>query len=333
MDNIEQGQIVFDTESGFSMEEQQEILDRINSLSLEKSMVPEGNVLKSEAKKRGILFPLLLNIAALLFLAGGFVLLWFFFSSTDHDIRTSDVVLSLDDQRLLREIRLETNRLLNEKESQINIILLNLEDIEIEYRQLEMSVETLSDEQRARAEYLLNLQDEYNVTLTQLRTEQTEIIEHARQREMQLRAEAESRVRTLTLELEQSGVELSAAMEEMARLSSLQERASVAETQNIALQYRIDELTQRITAFNPGGEEYERIVSPLRTEANTLRGELQLTETARTASETARTVLQGQVLSLTADRDRLQQELADLRADIRVILGGDQTQNLQEDGD
>ena len=314
MDNIEQGIIVFDTESGISMEEQKEILDKINSLNLEKGMIPEDRALKSEAKKRGILFPLLLNIAALLFLAGGFFLLWNFFNITDHDIRTSAVILSLDEQRLLREIRLETSRLLNEKENQINFILLSLDDIEVEYRQLEMSVETLSDEQRARAEYLLNLQDEYNATLTQLRAEQIQIIEDARQMEMQLRAEAESRVRTLSLELEQSGVELGAAMEEMARLSRLQDRAAVAETHNIALQAEINTIRGELQT------------AEIELQAVTAR--VSATETARASLQEQNSNLQGQVAGLaserdglTAERSRLQQQLAETQQQLDIARG------------
>ena len=59
-DNLEQaaepsGAVVFDTSSGISLEEQQEILSGINAMSGGSRLVPEAAV--TEAKKRGFLFP------------------------------------------------------------------------------------------------------------------------------------------------------------------------------------------------------------------------------------------------------------------------------------
>ncbi|MDR3166788.1 MAG: hypothetical protein LBT93_02500 [Treponema sp.] len=70
--------IVFDTTSGISEEEQREILAGIEGIAGENRIVSPSRPLKEEAKKRGFLFPLLVNIFALLLLGGGFLPSLFF---------------------------------------------------------------------------------------------------------------------------------------------------------------------------------------------------------------------------------------------------------------
>jgi chromosome segregation ATPase len=174
------GPIEFDTKSGFSIEEQQEILDKINSLSVEKGIVPQADFLndqlKKEVKKKDIHFPLLVNIGALLLLVGGFFLLWSFHDRNEQEIRRGSAVLSLTEQKLIQEIRQETARQLNEKEREINDIRSLLASAEAEYRQLQLSLVNLSDEQRERAVYLLNLQWEYQETLSRLQKDQSQLL-------------------------------------------------------------------------------------------------------------------------------------------------------------
>ena len=230
-DGLDAGPVVFDTASGFSVEEQQEILDRINSLSVEKGIVPPEGTLTNLAKKRGVLFPLLVNAGAVLLLAGGFFLLWIFHSRDEQDIRMGSAVLGITERVLIQEIRQETSRQLDEKENEINEILIRLSDAGAEYRQLELSVESLSEEQQERAEYLYNLQNEYQDTLSRLQNERTVILENARVREAGMRAQAENRVRELSTQIEQGQASFDAAMEELSRLSSDQNRAAQAEAQ------------------------------------------------------------------------------------------------------
>jgi chromosome segregation ATPase len=233
--------IVFDTASGFSAEEQQEILNEINSLAQETRIAMPPEAFKAAAKKRGILFPVLVNIAALLLLASGFFLLMFFHSREEADIREGSLVLGLTERKLIQEIRRETSRLIGEKEREINDYLAKLADAGAEYRELETSVENLTEEQKQRAEYLLKLQDEYRGTLSGLQEERARILEDARFREAELRAQAEERARELSSRIEQSASELTAAQEELGRLSSEQERAARAEGQLGGYYQRVSE--------------------------------------------------------------------------------------------
>ncbi|MDR1567057.1 MAG: hypothetical protein LBS48_07230 [Treponema sp.] len=233
--------ILFDAASGFSVEEQQEILDEINALAQKTRIAAPGETLKAAAKKRGLLFPVLVNIAALLLLASGFFLLTFFHSREDADIREGSIVLGLTERKLIQEIRQETSRLIGEKEKEINDYLAKLAGADAEYRELEASVESLTEEQKQRAEYLLRVQNEYRGAITGLQEERAKILEEARSRETELRSQAEARVRELAAELEQSASELTAAQEELGRLASEQERAARAEGQLRGYYQRVNE--------------------------------------------------------------------------------------------
>jgi chromosome segregation ATPase len=222
---------VFDTASGFSAEEQQEILNEINSLARENRIAAPREALKTAAKKRGILFPVLVNAAALLLLASGLFLLRHFQSREEADIREGSLVLGLTERKLIQEIRQETGRLIREKEREINDYLARLADAGAEYKELEASVESLTEEQKRRAEYLLKVQDEYRSALTGLQEERARILEDARFRENELRVQAETRVKELSSRIEQSASDLTATQEELSRLSSEQERAARAENQ------------------------------------------------------------------------------------------------------
>ncbi|MDR1566002.1 MAG: hypothetical protein LBS48_01805 [Treponema sp.] len=239
-EHIEEGNM-FDAASGFSVEEQQEILDEINALAQKPRIAAQGETLKAAAKKRGLLFPVLVNIAALLLLASGFFLLRFFHSREDADIREGSIVLGLTERKLIQEIRQETSRLIGEKEREINDYLAKLAGADAEYRELEASVESLTEEQKQRAEYLLRVQDEYRGAITGLQEERAAILEAARSRETELRAQAEAKVRELSSRIEQSASELTAAQEELGRLSSEQERAAKAEGQLGAWYQQVNE--------------------------------------------------------------------------------------------
>jgi chromosome segregation ATPase len=233
--------IVFDTASGFSEEEQREILREIDSLSGENRIAAPPEALAAEAKKRGVLFPVLVNLGALLLLASGFFLLMYFHSHEEADIRGASAVLGLTERRLIQEIRRETSRQISEKEKEINDYLSKLSEADAEYKELQVSVESLTEEQKERAAYLLRLQDEYRGTLTNLQEERAKILEDSRSREIELRAQAQERAGELASRIEQSDSALNAALEELGRLSSEQEKAAGAESQLAGFYQRVNE--------------------------------------------------------------------------------------------
>jgi len=106
-------EIVFDAKSGISEEEQREILAKINNIAeknrLSISEGPEGKSknLSFKAKKSGGVFPIAVNIAAVMALAGGLVLLSSMQGKTDAQARTGSKVYNSVERALIEEIRKE----------------------------------------------------------------------------------------------------------------------------------------------------------------------------------------------------------------------------------
>jgi len=108
--------IVFDAKSGISEEEQREILAKINNiaeknrLSLLESGQGEGKGKNQrfKAKKTGGFFPIAVNIAAIIALAGGLVVLSSMQWKTDARVRTGSKVNNSVERALIEEIRKET---------------------------------------------------------------------------------------------------------------------------------------------------------------------------------------------------------------------------------
>jgi chromosome segregation ATPase len=101
--------VVFDANSGISVEEQKEIMSRINGIAeSNRRSLSEGSAnvkLKIEAKKSGALFPVIVNIAALVILFGGGLILISFNSTKDAQVREGSRVDNLTWRALIEEIR------------------------------------------------------------------------------------------------------------------------------------------------------------------------------------------------------------------------------------
>jgi len=186
--------IVFDTSSGISLEEQQEILDSINSMTGTGRLVPEPPV--SEVRKKDFIFPLLINAAAIIILVLGSIFLVFFHSHDELILREGASVLGITERLLVEELRRETSRLIGEKENQINEMLSKLSETGDEY---------------------------YRNALLILEEEKMMILEEARLKEAAIASEAEKS--------EIASSSLNAAMEELRRLGTEQQRLSRVENQ------------------------------------------------------------------------------------------------------
>jgi hypothetical protein len=99
--------VVFDPSSGISVEEQKEILSKINGIAerRRRSLSQAGGETKINAKKNSVLFPLLVNITALLILICG---AWFIFSfngKKDVQVRLGTGAYDTTEKALIDEIR------------------------------------------------------------------------------------------------------------------------------------------------------------------------------------------------------------------------------------
>lgn len=148
--------IVFDTSSGISEEEQREILAGIGGFAGERRLVSPPRPLKEEAKKRGVLFPLLVNVAALLLLGGGFGALFILHDQDVSELREGSAELGVTERRLIEEIRRETTGLIGEKEAEISGMTAKLAGIDRELQNLQATLDKRLTDKEAELRQIMN---------------------------------------------------------------------------------------------------------------------------------------------------------------------------------
>jgi chromosome segregation ATPase len=220
--------IVFDTESGISEGEQREILEGIEK-AVRREQRSLGEAPRPAAKKQGVLFPLLVNLAGLVLLAGGLAFFLVFRDSGELRVRGTTALYNSAERALIREIRRETAQELDAKEQEIDSIFAKLTGVDDELRELYSSNQELTVEQKITEANLRRLQEEYRGNLDSLRDERSSILENSRAREASLRAQFDERAGELAVQAEQSREALSRARSELDRLSSDQEKAAAVE--------------------------------------------------------------------------------------------------------
>ncbi len=100
--------VIFDSSSGIPVEEQKEILSKINGIAEKRrrhlsQSAGEETIIK--AKNNSALFPLLVNVAALLILCGGAWFIFYFNGKKDIQVRQGTGVFDLTERALIDEIR------------------------------------------------------------------------------------------------------------------------------------------------------------------------------------------------------------------------------------
>jgi len=225
--------IVFDEKSGICEEEQKEILAQINGIA-EKNRAALSQTsyeLQSEsksikAKKSGALFPLSVNITALIILAAGAFLLVLFNTRIDAQVRTGNTVYNLTEKALIDEIRKDMEEKITAKNKEISIIISLLEEVDTQLFLLQF--DNMSLEQLNAQESLLGLQRMYRDDLSVLQEERSKILEEYRSREAVLRAQLLERAKEITA-IRQN--EHSFAASEIEALSDEQKRIAAMEAQ------------------------------------------------------------------------------------------------------
>ena len=223
--------IAFDAASGISEDEQREILADINGIA-EKNRrslscaAPEETF---KAAKKGGLFPLLVNLMAVVFLAGGFLLLSSIHGKEDVRLREGAKVFNSAERALINQIREDTLLQVEAKENEINRIIAKMGEVDHQLEALYSTNLELTVEQRATEENLMKMQEEYRMNLSTLQDERSGILANARAREAALQAQLEARTRELIAVSEQKEAALNIAQSELERLGTEQEKASAIE--------------------------------------------------------------------------------------------------------
>ena len=234
-----------DAKSGISEEEQRDILKRINSIteknrqSLASGMEAEDgasgrhkkNAGKFAAKKKGYLFPIIVNTIAAAGLVAGILVLSLTQRRVDEQAREGNIVYSSSERVLINEIRRETFSRVAEKENEISQIKSQLSEIDSMLEELYSTNEELTAEQRAAENRLIAEREKFNVNLSDLENERAQILEEYRAKEAFFKEQLENRSRELTQVSEQSAADIDSARAEMERLSSEYYKSQAVEDQ------------------------------------------------------------------------------------------------------
>ena len=322
---------ILDAKSGISIEEQKEILSAINRIA-EKNRSSLSYVRKTplNAKKSGLLFPLAVNIAAVIILCGGVFAVISLNRQADEQNRTGNAVYNLTERALIEEIRKDTAEKIAVKEKEITSIAFRLEQVDAQLMEFISSNEELTAEQLASQRQLLTLQLSYREELAVLQEERADILEEARSKEARLRALLEERSKEFSAVQKQAAGELNAARTELARLFGLQEKVENLEaliahiqttgaqenielrTRNTQMESRIADMQNNINTLNEGNSALMRRASELDETAKTLQSEKNSLSQTVASRDNAIRDLQSQNNSQT-------QEIANLRNQLDII--------------
>jgi len=234
---VETDKVTFDEGTGISAEEQKEIYSQINKiaeknrLSLSKGASGSAQSYKIDAKKKDIIFPLVVNAGAIIVLLIGIFLISYINGRKDAEVRTGSAVYDITEKALIEEIRKDTAQKIAAKETEIDSISSRLEDVDAQLTQLHSNNEELTAEQRALQNRLLAMQNAYRQELASLNEERSRILEESRAKEARLRAQLEERAREFAAAQQKTTGELTSAMGELERLSGEQEKAAAMDAQ------------------------------------------------------------------------------------------------------
>jgi predicted nucleic acid-binding Zn-ribbon protein len=232
-------EIVFDKKSGISLEEQQEILSQINGIA-EKNRRLLSQTDSKEDKKKGrvfsaqknnAVFPLAVNIAAVVMLVCGAFLLVSFNGKKDAQVRTGNAVYNLTERSLIEEIRKDTAEKIAAKDREIESIKSRLNEIGIELSKIYSGSLELTTDQVTAQERLLAIQNAFLDELAGLQDERSQILETSRSREARLRAQLDERTREFAVTQQKTAGELDFAASELDRLTTEQEKIAAIDAQ------------------------------------------------------------------------------------------------------
>ncbi|MCL2196615.1 MAG: hypothetical protein FWB77_03265 [Treponema sp.] len=230
-------EILIDKNAGISEEEQQDILDKINSMSERNGTLLSTKIDNEDSKKivnaakNGAVFPIAVNITAFLLLAAGGFLLFFFNGRAESQVKTGKAVYNLTERTLIEEIRKDTAEKIAAKEMEMSRIASRLGEVDDQLSLLYSSNKELTAEQIAAQERLLAAQTAFREELAYLQDERSQILEASRSREARLRAQLDERAREFAAAQQRTTGELDFAVSELDRLTNEQDRIAAVDAQ------------------------------------------------------------------------------------------------------
>jgi hypothetical protein len=146
--------------AGISDDDRREILERINEISKKNRIDVGASRFAFKAKKRGVLFPLLVNLLAVAVTAGALYALSLAFREREAQARSSGSALASAEGTLIRELKRDAESRLSAKDKEIADMQTKLASLDAERTKLQTSFEdrvaererTLREQLRAELE-------------------------------------------------------------------------------------------------------------------------------------------------------------------------------------
>ena len=223
MENNTGNEIVFDTVSGISEEDQREIIASLDTLTQTRLGETEVSFDRAigKAAKKGALFPALVNIIALAVLVAGGLAVLLTHTQDQAQFQQVEANLCLTERKLIAEIRRETAAQLGAKDAEIAEILAKLADVDADILKLQgsgLSEAAIHDQLIS----LRKLKAEYQARLDALQQERGRLLENARVREANLHSQLLSKAgenEEMAARYQQAQTDLGAAQEQLRKLT------------------------------------------------------------------------------------------------------------------
>lgn len=279
--------------AGISKEDQQDILVHIDRVAQSSRILAGPDTWKVKPRKRGFAAPLLVNVLAVLVLAGGLYGLWKFFGAESSSQTVSVAAISTAEGKLLQEIRREAEGRILEKDREITAIQ-----------------EKMAALDREKSQLLSSVQDRVQAKETELRAELAAELEKERQR---LTA-AGLTPATIEERLKAFEQEKSAALKR-----ELDEFARKADEERLAIQASLDKArTEFQASLQSATAERQRIQDESRRREQELRAQL---DEQNKALEAERSRTAESLATARTELTRYNEEAAQARSAEDRLLG------------
>ncbi|MGA2380974.1 MAG: hypothetical protein ABSG85_16895 [Spirochaetia bacterium] len=134
-------EFAFDPDSGITREEQKEIRQEIEKVASRSRMKVSPEMFAVKAAKQGVLFPILVNIGAIVALAAGLAVLYLLFQRGESQAARQDTTGITAEGKLLAEVKKESEARLQEKNQQIDQIQGRLAEIDKQRQDLQANMD------------------------------------------------------------------------------------------------------------------------------------------------------------------------------------------------
>ncbi|WP_455382103.1 hypothetical protein [Salinispira pacifica] len=127
---------------GISKEDQQDIREQIEQVAAANRIAVTPQLFSYHALKKGSIFPVVINLLAILALGGGLTVMAYLFRQNENRITGQDATITTAEGEILQEVRREATQQIQQKDQEINNIQARLKTIDAERSQLQQNMDS-----------------------------------------------------------------------------------------------------------------------------------------------------------------------------------------------